>query len=71
MSRKVKGTHSRGVKRNTEEIGLLVAVLQDLIDMVKAILPELQCPGVFISLRGKAYLTVVGEVMAHQAEWHC
>jgi hypothetical protein len=67
MSRKAKGTHSRGVKQNTGEIGYALGVLQDLTDMVKAILLELQCPGDFTRSRGKAYQKVVGEVVAHQA----
>ena len=41
--------------------------LQDLIDMVKAILLEFQCPEVYKTLKGKAYPNVVGEITAHQA----
>jgi hypothetical protein len=44
-----------------------MAVPQDLTDMVKARLQEFQSPVMFMSPRGKAYLMVVGGVMAHQA----
>ena len=47
-----------------QKIGDALAVPQDLTDMAKAGLPELQCPGVFMPSEGKAYLMVVGEVMA-------
>ena len=43
---------------------------QDLIDMVKAILLEFQCPEVYMSPKGKAYPNIVGEVMAHQVGGH-
>jgi hypothetical protein len=55
MRRKPKRTHSRGEKRNTGEIGYALAVPQDLADMVKATLLELQCSEEFNPSEGKAY----------------
>jgi hypothetical protein len=37
--------------------------------MVKARLLEFQCPEVLLSLKGKAYLKVVGGVTPDQGEW--
>ena len=71
MSRKAKGTHSRGGKRDTAESGYVLAVPQDVTEMGNAILRELHCPGGGISSRGKAYLMGGGGVMAHQAGRHC
>ena len=44
-NRKRKRTHSRGAKRVTDEIGYVLAALQDLTDRVKTRLFELQYPG--------------------------
>ncbi len=65
MSWKHAGTVRRGL------VGKVLSNSNSLAcypTMVKARLPELQCPGVECASRGKAYPTVVGEVVAHQAE---